>query len=294
MKKLLRHLYQQLPFKRQVFELIRTYFTMPESSWKHLYFEGRFKVFFNDHVYWFTNYNSTFETSIFWIGTLADEKKSVEAWATLAKHSSLIFDVGANSGFYAICASEVNSQAHVVAFEPIQRIFSRLQENVKLNGNKVVVENLAISDSDGETVIYDLPVEHHYHASLDITEVEHHEGVVGVPVKVVCLDSYVREMESQNIDLLKIDVEGHEVKVIAGMSEVIERSKPSVLLEVKDSERARKIQKEFDGKGYSYYEIDEEKGLKKINSLSQSFKWNTLILSPKHHHISAQLPIIEH
>lgn len=290
MRPILKKVYRLLPFKLQFFRLLRSIFDIPESIWKHLYFDGTFQVKTERYQLRFANFNSAFETSVFWTGTLNDEVTSVKIWSELSRHAQRVLDIGANTGFYALVAADVNKDADVIAFEPIDRIFQKLEKNVQLNGSRVRLEKFGVSDTVGEATIYDLPVDHHYHASLIREEVEHHEGVHPVTIRTTSVDAYMRTHDLSDVDLMKIDVEGHEVSVFSGMKETLSASKPSILLEVKDAERAAEINRMLDGLGYRFFELREGKGIVEIDGLGQSLKWNSLLLSPRHESVLSELP----
>lgn len=228
------------------------------------------------------NYNSEFETSIFWSGTFVHEQTSVEIWNVLSRNSVTVLDVGANSGFYSLISGSVNSVSHVVAFEPIDRIRKRLNQNIRMNDLGVVVEPFGVSNKVGTARIFDLPNDHHYHASLVREEVSHHVGLVATEIPIVSIDEYCNERLIHNVDLVKIDVEGHEVEVIEGMLNVLRRDSPSILLEVKSEENAKRIAELLVGLQYQFFEIQEGVGIREVQTLSQSLRWNSLLLGPKH------------
>ncbi|MCF8276020.1 MAG: FkbM family methyltransferase [Flavobacteriales bacterium] len=255
---------------------------MSESSWQHLYFQGEFSFNFNGQTLKLINHNSSFETSIFWTGTFHDERASLQIWYALCEHSKNIVDIGANTGVYSIVAKSANPNSNLAAFEPIDRIFSKLEANILLNGMNVTMEKMAASNSNGSTIIYDLPAEHHYHASLVKEEVEHHEGIRAVEVEVIRLDDYLVRKNWSSLDLVKIDVEGFEIEVIEGMKDALQRWQPSILIELKDAERAAKMEAMVASLGYRFYDIDENVGIRQTNGLMASTKWNCLLLNSKH------------
>lgn len=250
--------------------------------WQHLYFEGRFKFNYKGQELVMSNFNSSFETSIFWTGTFVDEQVSLELWHALSEKATTIVDIGANTGIYSLVASKTNKEAAVIAFEPIPRIFNRLRLNVEANALNVVMVEGAASDQTGEAVIYDLPVDHHYHASLVKDEVIHHENVSELIIQTTRFDDYRKANSLKDVDLVKIDVEGFELPVINGMHDTISECTPTFLIELKNGDRARDIQKVFDELGYSYYNIDENNGVIRTDVLGASTKWNYLLLSPRH------------
>ena len=94
MKALFRSLYGIIPFKRQLFTVLRSVWTPSESVWQHFYFEGKFNFNVNGKKVWLQNHNSLMETAIFWTHTYVDEKTSLALWNKLCEKSDHIYDIG--------------------------------------------------------------------------------------------------------------------------------------------------------------------------------------------------------
>ena len=74
------------------------------------------------------------ENDLFWSGYgNGYEVTSLHLWAYLAKTVETIFDIGANTGVYALAAKTANVKARVFAFEPVVSISDRLKSNIELN-----------------------------------------------------------------------------------------------------------------------------------------------------------------
>lgn len=126
-KNLLRKIYQIIPFKRQFFILLRFFYWPSKSVYRHLFFQGIYKVKVENKNFLFSNYNSEIETSIFWSGIPGDwERNSIKIWIDLVKNSDVIFDIGANAGIYSLISKALNPRTQVYSFEPISRFYDRL------------------------------------------------------------------------------------------------------------------------------------------------------------------------
>jgi FkbM family methyltransferase len=282
MKKLFRRLYQLIPFKTFLFSMVRAVCMPPQSVWQHLYFSGKFSFHYSGKKLWMHNHNSSFETSVFWQGFIDEEKTSIHYWALLSRHADTIIDIGANSGYYSLISKSLNPKAQVFAFEPVDRIFNALKKNVAANGFDITCEQVALSNSTGTATLYDYPEQHHYQASLNKESMGRKDDVISYQVPTVQLDVYAEKNRLPKIALIKIDVEGHEVEVFEGALKILQQSKPSVLFEVKNETNAAHIQSIVEGLGYSFYNIDEEKGLIKVNAIERSRHWNFLLLNAAH------------
>ncbi len=139
-------------------------------------------------------------------------------------------DVGANVGYYtALAAGLVGGRGgRVVAFEPSPYAFARLKQLVESNRlDHVTAVNLGLSDTTGVTNIY-LGIGSDNHSPTMVA----HEGADATEVKIGTLDAEAERLDLERIDLIKIDVEGHEPKVLAGAQRLLrERRIGAVLCE---------------------------------------------------------------
>lgn len=76
------------------------------------------------------------------------------------------FDIGANTGVYSLLSKSLNPKAKIYAFEPVQRTFKRLEQNIAINNFDVTTEQIALSDKSGKQIFYDTYAEHQQSSSL--------------------------------------------------------------------------------------------------------------------------------
>lgn len=278
MKKLFKYLYQLLPFKKEFFLILRTFWQPSESIFKHLHFKGEIKIKINDTMsFQMQHYGYMIENELFWKGINNGwEKISLALWIELCKTSNTIIDIGANTGIYALTAKTVNPQAAVYAFEPIKRVFEKLQYNCKLNKMEIITEPNAISNIDGYVDIYSTSDEHVLTASLN-KNFNTEPNIVPVSIPVKRLDSIVETRHISRIDLLKIDVETHEPEVLDGYKKYIVVHKPTILIEILNEEVAQKVEKIVHGLDYLYFNIDEKNLPKQMFKLTRSYHYNFLL-----------------
>ncbi|MCC7369965.1 MAG: FkbM family methyltransferase [Chloroflexi bacterium] len=161
-----------------------------------------------------------------------DERFEAGLFVELLAAGQTMFDVGANFGYYAVhCAHAVGAAGAVHAFEPDPAAAALLRENACANGldGWLTHHAAAVSDHNGATE-YHLAEEAAF-SGMTSTGRSAVRGVVQVPTR--SLDSVAAEHGVTAIDALKIDVEGHEAKVLRGAAGLLERSPdPLVMLEV--------------------------------------------------------------
>jgi FkbM family methyltransferase len=143
--------------------------------------------------------------------------------------NDLFVDVGANIGAYTILACAVKG-ARGFCFEPVPDTYARLRVNLRLNelDERAVSFNMGISDKDGVLLFTnDQDTVNH----VIVQDERHEENSVSVSVKT--LDTILR---GQAPNILKIDVEGFEMPVLRGASEILALpSLHSIIIELNGS-----------------------------------------------------------
>lgn len=148
--------------------------------------------------------------------------------------SSQILDVGGNLGYFTLflgALAHAGNKGQVHAFEPSPRVFQMLKRNVSLNPALAITLNeAAVSNTEGRCTLF-LAHEDYGHsgASLLAGAVDQ---IGGVNVDTVTLDGYAKRIGDKPVRLLKMDCEGVETKVLAGMTDTLERWSPDIVLEI--------------------------------------------------------------
>ena len=150
-----------------------------------------------------------------------DTVKEVEA--RLPKGGTF-FDIGAHFGQYTlVAASAVGDSGAVHSFEPGPIQFHYLQRNVELNGYKNArLNNVALGEQEGQ-MGFELGPAFNLGASRLV------EGPSEINVRIITLDKYCEENNISSIDALKIDVEGAELQVFHGASNMLNHFPPKVI-----------------------------------------------------------------
>ena len=151
-----------------------------------------------------------------------------------------VIDVGANVGQYTKRLSDlVGSQGRVIAFEPVPATFALLAANTErfAYGNVTLI-NAAVS-ARLDVLGMDIPrfetgLVNYYEARLVANPVS------GVKVLTIPVDSLLID---HPVSLVKIDAEGHEAHVLAGMHRLIERFKPTLIVETGSAELIASIER---------------------------------------------------
>lgn len=183
-----------------------------------------------DVITLFCNNDDMTALAFLWIKGYEEEFYSLFVWSKLCKISKNIADVGGHVGLYSLAAAKANKAAQVTAFEPVSYIYSRLCVNLAANGaaGKVKANNVGVSDRHGFTSINVRfgPSTLSKGGSLEQSGRKDSEELW---IQTVSLDQHFGESD---LDLMKVDVEGHEYYVLQGARNILRTQKPVILIEI--------------------------------------------------------------
>ncbi|MFB6181085.1 MAG: FkbM family methyltransferase [Candidatus Nanohalobium sp.] len=178
------------------------------------------EVKFKGDKYYFSN-NKSLKTGIL------DETEFFRAFLNKIRKKDVIYDVGSYHGLYAILGSKNKSYAFEIDPENIKTI----QKNKELNSKRnITIKNAAVTNRNGV---------------INFQSGKKQSNQIGKgtnKIKSITLDKF--STNAKDPDIIKIDVEGAELKVLEGSKKTIRRCKPTIFLELHQNE----ILKEFGAK----------------------------------------------
>lgn len=178
------------------------------------------------------------------------EPEVTSVFTSLLKPSDVFIDIGANMGYFGLIAGTIVNAAaggaiHMIEANPalVPLIFKSI--NVTGLLGTASVSNFAISDRSAEVqlqVVKDLmgsssllDLDSAFRAANEQTSTVGFEVKETVQVPAITLDSYA-EMESlDRVDVIKVDIEGHEEQAYAGMRRIIEDNRDDLRLMIEYS-----------------------------------------------------------
>jgi FkbM family methyltransferase len=234
------------------------------------------------------HFGQQIENEIFWAGIYGGwEATSMRIWTLLAKQPShAILDIGANTGIYSLVAATINKDAKIYAFEPVKRVYARLNLNKDLNQfSNIHTYELGVSNYTGVAEFFDPGSDHVLSVSVNRDLTEGNQPTTPTQIQVQRLDDWARDQNILQIDLIKLDVEYHEPQSLEGMGALLNEHRPSFLVEVLTDEIAERINSLILNLNYTIFDIDEKSGLTRINRVAKSSTFNVLLLSEKHEYL---------
>ena len=158
-----------------------------------------------------------------------------ESWLTrfMARNvtrGGIAIDVGANYGYYSLLLADlVGPEGHLHAVEPNPMAASLLERSILLNGfaGRTTIHGLAVGAENGGTASLAIPEREPKNAAILADPGgwagERHE------VRIERLDSLVPS--DRRIDFIKVDAEGAEEAIVAGMEGIFAVQRPPMVLE---------------------------------------------------------------
>ena len=167
----------------------------------------------------------------------------------LLNNKKVFFDIGANKGLFTYWAAKyIKKNGIFHLFEPqpeLAFIFANLEKHFSTK-HKLYYNNFALSDSNGEAILNRQCIGD---GSASVAKFKQWNNL-SESISLQTLDQYCVDHSINEIDFIKIDVEGHEYKTIEGGMQTIQKFKPSMLIEMNPGDESNLILENFRRLGY--------------------------------------------
>lgn len=199
--------------------------------------------------------------------------------ATLNEHDVFV-DVGAHYGYFSLLASQLTGgSGKVLAFEASPATYRILKKN-SAGLNNLLVFNLAISDSTGFLSFYEFPNLYSEYNALNVDQFKKEKWFSAYTPKEVTVESItLDDFFDQNPFIprvVKIDVEGAELKVIHSFKKHLTAHAPYVIMEYLSLERGntehQKAEQVLKSLGFAPHLIDQQGKLHEVTNISNYLK----------------------
>jgi FkbM family methyltransferase len=193
------------------------------------------------------------------------------------KEGDTFVDIGAHFGYFSLLARcLVGKSGAIYSFEASPSTFKMLNKNIG-NKNNIECYNLAVSDEVSELKFYEFPNLYSEYNTLEIQQFRDEKWFKNHPpqeirVKSVTLEGFLANHELTP-DIIKIDVEGAESKVINGLKKYLSKHSPLIILEYLSNGRGnlphRQAEKSLSFFGYKSFAIEKNGKLKHIPKVAE-------------------------
>jgi FkbM family methyltransferase len=181
-----------------------------------------------------------------WLGFYEAPKQLL--FARLVRRGAIVYDIGANAGFYTLLAARlVGGTGKVVAFEPVPENLRFLRRHIELNHiDNAVLIAAAVNNNPGKM---------RFDRGENLSS-GHLSDSGALMVSTMRLDDVVENREVPPPDLMKIDVEGAELEVLLGAQKLLLNRQPIIFLATHGAELHRKCLNMLSDLGYGFASID--------------------------------------
>ena len=189
----------------------------------------RFTLYTKDQIGW----------RIFFTGCY--ERESNFVLSHLCRPSMTVIEAGANNGSETLLIADWVREGggRVFAFEPVPHVRRQLEHNISLNelGSIISVQSEALAEDEGAAVFHLLP-RHDPNQGMSSRFV-YPESREQLAVTKITLDHWMEQHQVEELDLLKMDIQGGELGLLEGGEQTIDRFRPMIYLEATRIEQAQ-------------------------------------------------------
>jgi FkbM family methyltransferase len=204
----------------------------------------------------------------------------IDLFRFILPNNGVCIEVGANMGTHTVPLSKICANGRIFCFEPQRPIFQILCGNLALNNctNVFAVQQAVGAASrliEIQTCNYDRQWNYgSFSISEGFSTEEDYEGPLQrEAVEMVALDDHKTISGLEAVDLLKIDVEGHEMDVLSGSERLVSRTIPDIFIEAHNKNVVQELMgflKRFNYKAYWFV----AKRIRDDNFCGSNFRFN--------------------
>jgi FkbM family methyltransferase len=180
-------------------------------------------------LWWAIDPGDYIQQDLFW-SSAKDAAEIREALGSMRK-GGVMFDLGASFGYYAITiATAFEGDCLVYAFEPNPPTMRRFRKNLELNSTRGVHPcPEGLSDAPGRGFIVEQPA---HSGAAYVDQAFHPSAGIPAGIRLTTLDLFCEEHNVSRLDLIKMDIEGAELRALRGGVRSLQRFQPVILIEL--------------------------------------------------------------
>ena len=200
--------------------------TMDSQEFEIDFFGFRYKGNLNCYIDWVVYFYGAYE------------KQELRILKDLIKEQidPIFIDIGANIGQHSLFMAQYSNEIH--SFEPYSAVRDKLQEKIDLNSiSSITVHPVGLGDENKDLNFY-APAGANTGTGSFVKEADSENHELNQKLRVVKGDDYFNLEKITNVSLIKIDVEGFEKYVLAGLKKQLAEHRPVVFMEFSEATKA--------------------------------------------------------
>jgi FkbM family methyltransferase len=203
------------------------------------------------------------------------DRTTAEILINFAEPGDVLLDIGANIGYMSACFLQNVPASRVVAVEPQPAISELCRQNLAQFNDRALVVQEALSDVNDHLPFIVNPANS---GGGRLADRSSGEGTIRVPVRAA--DDFFRLQNFAKLDVIKIDVEWHESKIIASALPFLRELQPRVIIyeDVGGEQTRDEIGRNLKKIGYSIFGV--KKRLTRVELRSQFLDTNDFVAVP--------------
>jgi FkbM family methyltransferase len=154
-------------------------------------------------------------------------------------------DIGAHFGFFSLLANHlVKSEGTVISIDPTPSTFEVLKGNMTKHTKfrNYSMYNVAAFDENTDLTFFDYGVTNSaYNSLIGARQETMEQSKLSIQVKAVRMDSLLMQEGVTRLDLIKIDAESAELNVLRGLTGMLNRYSPKIILEIGDTRLSKTL-----------------------------------------------------
>jgi FkbM family methyltransferase len=207
---------------RPVLHIMR-YRGLPDAEWFSL---------LDDTPIRFAVADSVVLERVYWLGTGGYEPRTLQWWQDCCSRAHRVLELGANVGYFTVQGASRCRHGQYLAVEPHPVSAGAIRRNVDLNQltHVELLEAAAVDDPDVVSATLRIPAQDHFGAPAGAFvggEAQEFETMRSFEVRAVPAPGLFAD-----VDLVKLDIEGHEHRVLLAAWHQIIRNLPTIFVEV--------------------------------------------------------------
>tara|TARA_X000001036_G_scaffold396227_1_gene397668 strand:- start:336 stop:1145 length:810 start_codon:yes stop_codon:yes gene_type:complete len=185
-----------------------------------------------NNIKWNLDLNEGIDLSVYLFGTSERKISNIKKLLSKKNNSLIIIDIGANIGSVSLLLAKIFENSKIFSIEPTNYAFNKLCNNLKLNKgleNNVFLRQLFITNDKKPQKVwsswnFDKSNDKHQKHLGNLKEIKQNSYLK--------LDKFVKDENLNNVDFVKLDVDGYELDVLKSGENFFKKNKPIIFIEI--------------------------------------------------------------